>query len=97
MLRCLLTEEQGGVLQTLDAETFGVMSKISFFEVRGDCGGVAKAVLLEVELRHPALRDGQVSLRTVGSTCACVGDSAEQKPCMLAPSTDGRTVSAVCA
>jgi len=36
VLGCLLAEEQGGVLQALDAESFRVMREISFLEVRGD-------------------------------------------------------------
>ena len=90
MLRCLLAEEQGGVLQALDAETVRVMSEIRFLEVRGERGGVAKAVLLEVELRYPALRDGQVSLRAIDRSKACATKLACREAVQAVAMTDGR-------
>ena len=65
VLRCLLAEEEGGVLQALHAQAFRVVREVSFLEIRRKGKGVPQAVLLKIELRLPALRDGQVSLRTI--------------------------------
>ncbi len=90
VLRCLLAEEQGGVLQALHAEAFRVVRKISFLEVRREGGVVAQAVLLELELRQPALRDGQVSLRSTDAGQRSSKAVHGQEPSRLSAMTDGR-------
>ena len=90
VLRSLLAEEQGGVLQALHAEAFRVVREISFLEVRREGGIVTQAVLLKLELRQPALRDCQVSLQTTDAGQRGAKAMHEQEPSRHSAMSDGR-------